>query len=166
MRLSPRLKIAFDQLIPGQDVWDICCDHGYLGTAAYKSQEFKNIYFVDPVESIMNKLQDRFRTYVFDARNSSKAYFLVQKAEELQQDMTGTVVTAGVGGLLIYQILKETALNGVLKAQRLILGPHRDGDKLLSLMKEDSLFQNYILTTTKEIIENNRQREFFIFSLK
>lgn len=166
IRLSDRLQLVYVNLIPEQDVWDFCCDHGYLGGAAYKSQQFKNIYFVDPISSIMQKLEENFNKFLFDANSKSKAYFKTQSGETLTEAVRGTVCILGVGAFIIYDILSGLASKQHLQAQRLILGPHRDGDKLLTMLKNNQLFECYELTSKKEVIENGRTREFFIFDLR
>ncbi len=162
-RLSLRLQTIFDHLNPGQDVWDFCCDHGYLGGAAYKSQKFANIYFVDQVESIIQKLKIRFDQFVFNENNQSQAYFLCQSAESLQQVITGTISMTGVGGITIYTILSELSQRNNLKAERLILGPHRDNEKLLKLISEHQNLKNYTLQKTATVLEDGRHRMIYIF---
>ncbi len=163
MALSKRLQLVFDQLIPQQDVWDICCDHGYLGGAAYKSKKFNNIYFVDSVPSIMTDLELRFRNHVLDSLNPSQAYFLTQEAQSVQQPINGTVTILGVGGLLIYNILETLAQKKVLHPKRLILGPHRDVETLLLKISQNEYLKHYQLSSKFEVKENARLREFFIF---
>src|SRR6218665_312292 len=114
MYLSIRLQLVYDHLLPDQDVWDFCCDHGYLGGAAYKSESFKDVYFVDPVTSIMDNLKNRFQTFVYKAENKSNAHFLVQKGESVSQVVQGNVCIVGVGGLMICDILKSLAENKLL----------------------------------------------------
>ena len=163
MYLSIRLQLVYDHLVPEQDVWDFCCDHGYLGGAAYKSQCFKDVYFVDPVTSIMDNLKNRFQTFVYSADNKSQAHFLVQKGEAVTQFVQGNVCIVGVGGLMICDILKSLAQNNLLQAKRLILGPHRDPKKIVELIEKDALFKKYKLIKQKDVMENGRKREFFIF---
>ena len=165
-RLSPRLKTVYDHLLPHQDVWDFCCDHGYLGGAAYKSRQFKNVYFVDPIASIMQKLEKNFNRFLFDAENSSTAYFRPQSGESVAEPVRGTACILGVGAFIIYDILGALAQNGHLQAQRLILGPHRDSEKLLTMIKNNKLFDRYELASQKDVVENGRTREFFIFDLR
>ena len=165
-RLSPRLQLVFDHLIPDADVWDFCCDHGYLGGAAYKSRKFKNIYFVDPVTSIMERLELQFQKYLFQEDNPGTAFFMVQAGENLEHPVEGTACIVGVGAHTIYDILSGLAASGYLQAQRLILGPHKDSEKLLAMLKNNKLFENYELTLQKEVAENNRTRLFFIFDLR
>ncbi len=164
-RLSERLQTVFDHLNPKQDVWDFCCDHGYLGGAAYKSQKFANIYFVDQVESIIQKLKTRFDQFVFNKNNQSQVHFLCQSAESLNQEITGTISITGVGGLTIYTILSQLAAKKNLKANRLILGPHRDNEKLLLLISENENLKNYSLQKTTTVLEDGRNRDIFIFDL-
>ncbi len=165
-RLSGRLQLVYENLILGEDVWDFCCDHGYLGGAAYKSQQFNNIYFVDPINSIMQKLESQFNQYLLKDENKSKAYFKVQKGESITDPVRGTVSIIGVGPHVIYDILSSLAQNQHLKAQRLILGPHRDTEKLLNMLKNNKLFDSYELTSQKEVLENDRSRIFLIFDLR
>jgi tRNA (adenine22-N1)-methyltransferase len=163
MYLSIRLQLVYDHLVPDEDVWDFCCDHGYLGGAAYKSRCFKDVYFVDPVSSIMDNLKNRFQTFVYSADNKSTAHFLVQKGETVTQAVEGNVCIVGVGGVMICDILKSLASNDLLKAKRLILGPHRDPEKIVELIANDALFKKYKLIKQKDVMENGRKREFFIF---
>ena len=163
MYLSIRLQLVYDHLLADEDVWDFCCDHGYLGGAAYKSQSFKDVYIVDPVPSIMDNLKNRFQTFVFSADNKSNAHFLVQKGETVTQLVKGNVCIVGVGGLMICDILKSLAENNLLQAKRLILGPHRDSEKLVEMIEKNDLFKKYKLIKKKDVMENGRKRDFFIF---
>jgi tRNA (adenine22-N1)-methyltransferase len=160
-RLSNRLKIIFNNLIPNSDVWDFCCDHGYLGAAAYKSNKFKNIYFVDQVDTIVQKLENRFKKYVYTAAANSKAYFFCEDAKTLQQSITGNICITGVGGLTIIEILHALSKNNFLHADRLILGPHRDDEKLINFMTE---LNQYKLLKKEEVAEGARLRNIFVFN--
>lgn len=163
---SERLKIVFNHLNPRQNVWDFCCDHGYLGAEAYKSQNFGDIYFVDQVDTIIEHLKNRFRKYSYSETNPSKAHFLCQSGESINVDVTGTVCITGVGGTTIFQILSGLSASGRLHAERLILGPHRDNEKLLKLLSEHDDLKKYVLLKKLAITENDRERELFIFDLK
>jgi tRNA (adenine22-N1)-methyltransferase len=165
MYLSIRLQLVYDHLLAAEDVWDFCCDHGYLGGAAYKSRRFKDVYFVDPVPSIMDNLKNRFHTFVYSADNTSSAHFLVQKGETVTQEIQGNVCIVGVGGLMICDILKSLAENNRLQAKRLILGPHRDSEKIIEMLEKNDLFKKYKLVIKKDVMENGRQRDFFIFDV-
>ncbi len=163
MRLSQRLSQVYQNLHPRQNVWDFCCDHGYLGATAYKNQNFGDIYFVDQVDTIIEHLKNRFHKYSYSEDNLSKAYFLCQSGESILQDVTGNVCITGVGGLTILQILDGLCGNNRLHANRLILGPHRDNEKLLSMISSHEKLQSYRLEKKIAITENDRPRELFIF---
>lgn len=160
---SERLKIVFNHLNPRQNVWDFCCDHGYLGAAAYKSQNFGDIYFVDQVDTIIDHLKNRFHKYSYSEINSSKAIFICQSGQSIEVDVTGTVCITGVGGTTIFQILTGLSESRRLHAGRLILGPHRDNQKLLKLLSEHDDLKKYELIKKIAITENDRLRELFIF---
>ncbi len=164
-RLSQRLEIVFNHLNPRQNVWDFCCDHGYLGGAAYKSEKFSDIYFVDQVESIIENLKTRFYKFAYSEKNKSKANFLCQSGESITQEITGTISITGVGGLTVYEILSKLSAGQNLKASRLILGPHRDDEKLLKLISTDLNLKNYSLHKTETVIEDGRNRNIYVFDL-
>lgn len=166
MRISERLQLVFDNLIHEMDVWDICCDHGYLGGAAYKSQKFSNIFFVDQVSSIIEKVKDTFNTYVYCETNTSNAHFIIQSGQSINRPVSGNVCITGVGAYVINDILCGLAQNKSLQASRLILGPHRDTEKLLSMIESNTVFKHYLLNSKKEILENGRSRIFLIFDRK
>ena len=165
IRLSERLHLVFEHLILNQDVWDFCCDHGYLAAAAYKSEAFKDIYFVDQVPNLIHKIENKFQQFLLDHHHRSKVFFIAKPAESLQQEIFGTVSITGVGGTTIYEILNQLLMNKKLKASRLILGPHRDNDKLLKLIESNLLFSKYLLSAKKEMTENKKIRTFFIYDL-
>lgn len=162
-RLSERLNLVYEHLIPDQDVWDFCCDHGYLGGTAYKSEQFKNIYFVDQVPALIENIKTKFNKYLFNPENKSRAFFLIENAQNIKMDIFGSVSITGVGARVIYQIVSDLLKNNCLKASRLILGPHRDTEKLVEMIQNDTHFKNYKLTGRQEMTENGRLRVFFIF---
>lgn len=162
IRLSERLTLVYENLIPQKDVWDICCDHGYLGTAAYKSQNFSDIYFVDRVPTIIEKLETQFQKFVFNTDSASKANFICKAAQDINTNLTGTACITGVGGLTTFEILHDLAQNNFLNVDRLILGPHRDEIKLLELIKNSPKTNPYHLKSEIKVIENNRNRSIYI----
>jgi len=114
-KLSARLELLLKQGLEGQDFWDVCCDHGYLGESALKSGRFRQVHFVDSVPHIIQSLKFRLE--------NNEARFLALRAEELAEPLTGTVVLAGVGGFTIIKILQRWEEKNLLRAQRLVLNP-------------------------------------------
>lgn len=163
MKISERLKLVYENLVVGEDVWDFCCDHGYLGGAAYKSRQFGDIYFVDQISSIIQKVKTRFETYVYQKDHPSTAHFILQSGQNVDRKITGTACITGVGALVINDILSGLANNQNLQAKRLILGPHRDVEKLLLMIQNNKNLVGYQLSSKKEVLENSRNRIFYIF---
>lgn len=164
IKLSERIQLIYENLLAEQDVWDLCCDHGYLGVAAYKSKKFNDIYFVDRVLAIVNKLESNFLKSVQNADSNSKAFFISEDAKKIKLPVSGNVCISGVGGLSIFNILESMALRKDFAPRQFILGPQRDDIKLLALMEAHPTLQNYRVNKKIEIIEKNRSRNLFVFT--
>lgn len=162
--LSDRLKLIFGQLLPGYAVWDICCDHGYLGLHAYQSQLFPEINFVDQVPEIIARLEQRFYREIAQSHNSTTSHFWPQPGENLNLELTGNLVISGVGSYTIFQILKSLQAKNLLKAQRLILCPQNDVVKIDEIKK----LQGFCYRQSQDIIsvtEKDRVREIYVLDL-
>ncbi len=162
IRRSERLSIVYENLLPQKDVWDICCDHGYLGTAAYKSTKFSDIYFVDRVPATIKKLEIQFQKFVLKAQSASKANFICLAGQDINTQVTGTVCITGVGGLTAFEILEGLAKKNFLAADRLILGPHTSELKLLKLLEDSLKLNHYKLQSEIRIIESKINRTLFV----
>lgn len=159
--LSNRLKLIFDQLLPDCAVWDICCDHGYLGLNAYQSQLFPEVNFVDQVPEIMARLEERFHREIVQTTNPTTPRFIALSGEDLTLELTGNVVISGVGSYTIFQILKSLQTKNLLKAKRLILCPQNDVVKMDEIKK----LPGFLYRQSQDIIsvnEKDRVREIFV----
>ena len=150
--LSPRLKLLLGQGLPGEEFWDICCDHGLLGAAALKSGHFKHIHFVDRVPHIIEKLR---RGLV----GETEASIHLAGAENLRSELSGTVVIAGVGGHNIVNILESWNEQGILRAGRLVLNPLTHIEPLREFL---SNFDSYSEKETLSVRESGRDRQILI----
>lgn len=161
-KLSERLNTIFQALTPGYPLWDVCCDHGYLGLAAYLSGQFPEIFFVDRVEEIITDLNLRFHQKYFSANNPTRYEFLPLNGGEIGRPVSGNLVIAGVGSPTIENILKSLNSNGFLKANHLILCPQNHPLVFLEKMQED-LKSNYELRAHQIVFEKTRHRHIFVF---
>ncbi|AZZ35571.1 SAM-dependent methyltransferase [Bdellovibrio sp. qaytius] len=166
VKLSERLTFVYENLIPDKDVWDICCDHGYLGIAAYKNANFTHIYFVDRVPEIIERLKIQFHKSVFKIDSAVKATFICTSAQEIKTNVTGTVCITGVGGSTVFKILDGLSKNNLLNADRLILGPHRDEMNLLEMIKDSERLNQYQLKSEIKVVERTTSRSLFILDKK
>ncbi|UXR64795.1 class I SAM-dependent methyltransferase [Bdellovibrio bacteriovorus] len=162
-KLSRRMQLIFDHLLPGKPVWDFCCDHGYLGLNAYESGLFSEVHFVDQVPHIVEQLEVRFQAEYFRDDALTQAGFHSRPGEDLQQPVSGTVVIAGVGAHTILKIVQSLTENGLLSADRLILGPQRDEQMLSDLLQK--VLPNTFKTDCEmlSVEERGRNRKLLIF---
>jgi tRNA (adenine22-N1)-methyltransferase len=154
--LSARLQKIYDLLIPAEDVWDLCCDHGYLGIVAHKSRSFSQVHFVDRASHLIEALRERWQA-------EDQIFFYPQAAEELVPVLSGNVVLAGVGGLTMLSILEKLQNRNRLRAKRIILAPQKDERRLQSEVLRH--FPSYRLDQSFMVREGARVREIFVLDL-
>lgn len=162
-KLSRRMQLIYDHLLPGKPVWDFCCDHGYLGLNAYESGLFSEVHFVDQVPHIVEQLEARFLAEYFREDAVTQAAFHSRPGEDLRQSVSGTVVITGVGAHTILKIVQTLREKGLLRADRLILGPQRD-EQMLSDLLQKTLTNDF--TRASEMLsveERGRNRKLLIF---
>lgn len=140
---------------------DLCCDHGYLGLWAYETENFPEIHFVDVSSFAMELLEKNFHQYVKKDSNQTQVYFYTADAGRMETPLTGNVVIAGVGGYLMMRMLESLHERGMLRAERLILSPHRHEEQY----EKPELF-GYQHSHTVHILETGYQRPIFVFDSK
>ncbi len=160
MKLSPRLRALYNELIPGLAVADLCCDHGYLGVEAYVSGKFPEIIFIDQAPLAMKILEEKFNQYVYQSENPTRVKFITKDAAKTEDLLTGNVVIAGVGGMNMMQMLESLHQNNKLKPDHLILSPHRD-EKLFEKPELFGLRHSH----TNTVMESGYDRPIFVFKL-
>ena len=162
--LSKRLKLIFNQLLPDEAVWDLCCDHGYLGSYAYQSRLFSEVNFVDQVPEIIARLEHRFYHETAQSNNPTASRFIALPGENLNLELTGNVVISGVGSYTIFQILQALQTKNLLKAKRIILCPQNDVVKIDEIKK----MPGFLYRQSQDIIsvnEKDRVREIYVLDL-
>ena len=145
MPLSLRLNTLLELCRPGLPLWDLCCDHGYLGEAAWHSGRFPEVIFNDAVDDLLERLKPRL--------TDPACRIVGGLAEEISEPLRGNIVIAGIGGQKTYRILQTHAQAGRLHAERLILCPEKDASWLVQQELTD-----YQLSTSFAIAHNHGQR--------
>jgi tRNA (adenine22-N1)-methyltransferase len=158
MRLSTRLEFIYQTLIPGHDVWDICCDHGRIGLKALGDGRFSTIYFVDQVPHIIERLQNKLNNLAKFQEKLVMARFHALPAQEISEKMKGNIVIAGIGGLTIVEILEKRTRKYGIEPRRLILAPQDHWQDLQDHLIENGL-GHFQMT---ELLERNRTRRIFV----
>lgn len=130
MDLSRRLQCIADEVLPGSAVADIGTDHGYVPIYLYLKGKIRKGIAMDIGEGPLARAKKNIQMYeassVIETRRSNGL-------EKLEIGEVDTIIIAGMGGLLIQQILEGKT--GVLRTvQRLILQPQRDQEKIRRLL--------------------------------
>lgn len=157
-RMQMLVELAFD----GEPLWDLCCDHGYIGLFALKSERFSHVYFVDNISHIMKRLEDLIMQSPL--QNESHKYSLItSRVEDLDLEVKGTCIIAGVGGRTVVSILGTLLSKKILKAKRILLSVHTDEVYLLNFLNSSEFIKFYSQKEMREIEEGRRVRKIFIF---
>ena len=160
MGFSQRLLKLYEQLRPGEPVWDVACDHGLLGLRALKAGIFPEVHFVDPVPEIILKLSNRLKGESFE-QERTRAHLHVMPFSQVQEKISGTVVMAGVGAHTILNEVVALSAQVYFEPQRLVLSPHRDGAIFLKKFNEMNL--KFQIKDEIKILERGRERQIFVF---
>ena len=164
-KLTKRMKCFIDHALIDKPLWDICCDHGYVGIKALETSQFSEVHFVDQVPHIMERLETLIKQY-WRIKPQHKYFLHTISGENLEEEVGGTLLIAGVGGLTIAVTIKALLKKNKLSAQRLLLSPHTD-EKVLIEYLGDADFQKIYSVTDKVLIpEGKRFRPLYIVDLK
>lgn len=159
------MNFVFDHLLPGEAVWDLCCDHGLIGLRAYQSGQFPQVHLVDQVPLIIQNLERKFLKDFHRTEANQKAFFWIKEGGQIEV-VDGTVIIAGVGAHAILKILRSLSQKKGLRALRLILGPQRDEAFFEHELATWLEFKNnFKLQLKAEILEGTRVRRIFIFDI-
>jgi tRNA (adenine22-N1)-methyltransferase len=141
------------QGIPGEDFWDICCDHGLLGESAMLSAQYSRVHFVDRVPHIIASLKVRLG----DLPESSR--IVLSDAADLEEVIRGTVCIAGVGGHNLIKILSSWTAKDILRARRLVLNPMTHISELRDFL---SRWPTYVERETLLVHDRRKEREILV----
>ena len=139
IQLSSRLRELY-LLIPQdcQILWDICCDHGYIGRKALMDAKFQfdQVCFVDQIPVIMQKLENHCHQESHYYRSDYSILCQDARCFDFQTSSNSPrqcFLIAGVGSHTIKAILKsihQEYVESELEGFKLILGPQKHNDSL------------------------------------
>lgn len=126
IKLSPRLKKIADQINPGETMADIGTDHGFLPIYLWENNISSKVIMADISSGSLAKARENCAMYYpgeeFDLRLGSGV-------EVLANSEVDAVVMAGMGGILMTEILEKDILKS-RSFRKLILQPRKDVGKL------------------------------------
>ena len=142
-----RIKELVEFIGNYKNIADVGCDHGYLIIEAFKKYELNSAIAIDNKKGPLNQAIENIKKYDF----YNNVRFSLSSGIKDIDDITEVVVIAGMGGMLISDILNDDLKN----VQRLILQPNRDIREVRS--KISSL--NFKIVNEKVIFENGKYYE-------
>ena len=129
---------------------DVGCDHGYLIVEALKIYNLDEAIAIDNKKGPLNQAMENIKNYDF----SHKVKFSLSSGiKEISQN-TDVVVIAGMGGMLISDILNDDLKN----VKRLVLQPNRDVKEVR--LKVSSL--GFKIVDEKIVFENDKYYEIIV----
>ena len=136
MKLSPRLSAICDQVqnhsqalhdAPIDNIWDCCCDHGYLGQHLLTLNPESTVHFVDVVPHLMAELESELNSQQYNSKQVKNwAVHCMDAARiKLNAQQSNLIIIAGVGGDLLLKMVETIVQNNPNQAVEFILCPVR-----------------------------------------
>ncbi len=126
MHLSKRLQMVADCVSPNSLVADVGCDHAYISIYLVENEIAKRSVALDINEGPLQKAMENVKDANLSDRISIR---LSNGLEKLCPGEANSIVIAGMGGILMMQILSR-GLDCVNAANELILQPQSEAEKV------------------------------------
>ena len=134
MEISYRLnKIA--EKVTNDNIADIGTDHAYIPIFLYKNNKIKNAIACDISKGSLQKAKDNINKYNLNDIIKTRLGNGLEKIT--LEDKVDTIIIAGMGGMLMLDILKKGSLIAS-NAKELILQPQKDIDKVRQYLIENN----------------------------
>lgn len=151
--ISNRLKTIASFLKDTQIIADVGCDHGYLIIEAFNNYGIKKAYAIDNKKGPLDKAIGNLRKYEF----YNNIVFLLSDGLEKLEDSVDGIVFAGMGGLLIVELLKKDFEK--IKNSKLIIQANRDSSEVRRYLSS-----NFFEIKAEEIVyEDKKFYEVIVF---
>lgn len=145
MKLTPRLKTIADLINDSEKMADVGTDHAYLPVYLLRSGKAKSAIAADVNQGPLNNAKTTINTYGLDEEIETR---LGSGITPIKQNEIDTLVVAGMGGLLIRDILKDD-MEKLNTIDTLILQP---------MIAQDEL-RKWLVTNGFQIVEERLARE-------
>ncbi|WDE06717.1 tRNA (adenine(22)-N(1))-methyltransferase TrmK [Thalassomonas viridans] len=134
MKTGKRLSLI-DQMITSHypDIWDCCCDHGFLGMSLIKRQAADTVHFVDINPPIIAQLEHQLRQHFPQDESRRQTNWRVYcadvarlplfPAENTPGGNVPLIIIAGVGGDLLTELVEKIIRANPKQALEFILCP-------------------------------------------
>lgn len=131
IKLSERLQIIADLIENGQTVADVGTDHGFLPIFLWESKKSPKIILADISKGSLQKAVDnvRMQDYNEEVLEKNFSFRLGDGIQILENGEVDTVVIAGMGGILMTEILDKDLIK-TKSIKKIILQPRSGQGKL------------------------------------
>lgn len=172
MKMNKRLTALAEMVLePYEVVWDCCCDHGLLGMKVLASGRVKQVFFVDVVPDILDKLKNKLITYgqqfpvhvkweILCCDAGSVNLSLIEENIDDQRQISAKqlVIISGVGGDLLIDMLERIVTRNRGLNIDYLLCPVQHTYKVRAVLKK----LKFKLKREQLIIDNNRGYEMLL----
>ena len=128
MRLSNRMHMVADLVMPGNVLADIGCDHGYLSVWLVREKRVSRAIAMDLREGPLAKAKESITFFHQNERIETR---LSDGMDKLRPGEADCIVIAGMGGILMRDILQRGRECCAL-AKQLVLQPQSDPETVRS----------------------------------
>lgn len=169
LHLRPRLLRVLSYVRDGDVLWDIGCDHGYLGMRALLDKNLSKLICVDQSPRVIENLKKRMALEnlppqvrqdvlqrIPDYEDKDIRHICADAASLKPEPISGTVVIAGMGAKAIIRILNEFVCKNWRPHTQLLLIPNAERQRLREALQEMQLH------VQEESIQDGK-RVFYLF---
>lgn len=164
--LSDRLKLILNKVDKCEIVFDVGTDHGYIPIALIQKNICKKVIASDIRINPLQRARDNINKYNLHESIETR---LGNGLEKLEFNEVDTIIIAGMGGILIRDIL-DAHLKKSQKVNKIILQPmnckeflrewiYKSGFEILEedIAIEDNKFYNIIIVRYSGIVQEKRE---------
>ena len=148
MNLSKRLTAVAGLITPGNSIADIGTDHGYIPIYMAQKGLTRKALAMDVNPGPLKRAVENINKYHVEDMVSAR---LSDGLSMLNEGETDTIVIAGIGGLLMVNILEKYP-SKAHAARELILSPHSDVDKVRRFLADNG----FCITHEKMVCEEGK----------
>jgi tRNA (adenine22-N1)-methyltransferase len=158
--MSDRIRRLASFVRPHSVLYDLCCDHGYIGWAAWDQKPLAGLVFVDQSPNALRAVHEALQERALAA--DPRIQVINDAAENIKLDTRPSdLVIAGVGIRTIVTIIRALFPEG-LGPHRLIICPEKNSLELRSFLQTQSLG----LVAEDVVMEAERFREIIVLEGK
>jgi tRNA (adenine22-N1)-methyltransferase len=154
--MSDRIRRLASFVRPQSVLYDLCCDHGYIGFTAWDQKPLAGLVFVDQSANALCAVHEALQAR--ELTDDSRIQVIQGLAENIRLDVRPSdLVMAGVGIRTIVTIIRRLFPDG-LGPHRLIICPEKNSLELRSFLQT----QAFGLVAEDVVMEATRFREIIV----